>query len=173
VVGYAAMSAATHMARRVLAGPTAVAGQLGHLEALLTEGRPATWGPAGALLVGAVPFAAFASLVLYHFYIKGAFFWDSGLLSYLLSAADPSLPTPPVFGGGSFFATHFTPVFVVLSLGSPVLAMPCPGSRRSGCFMPGFASGRRSALPSRRWSVWLSASTVWRWRSRGTRISRC
>lgn len=112
------------MARRVLAGPTAVAGQLGHLKALLTEGRPATWGPAGALVVGAVPFAAFASLVLYHFYIKGAFFWDSGLLAYLLSAADPSLPTPPVFGGGSFFATHFTPVFIVLSLVRRLLPVP-------------------------------------------------
>ena len=49
--------------------------------------------PAAAFVVAGVPFAAFTTLMLYHFYIKGAFFWDSGLLAALLSEADPRLPT--------------------------------------------------------------------------------
>jgi hypothetical protein len=70
-----------------------------------------------ALLGGAatfgVPFAAFTSLVLYHFYVRGAFLLDSGLLAYLAADGDPALPTPHVLGGQSFFATHLTPIFLV------------------------------------------------------------
>ena len=118
------MSAAVDIARRVLAGSTAPTGEkrslisLTRVTALLTAGRQARWVPAAAaaVIVGAVPFAAFTTLVLYHFYVKGAFFWDSGLLGSLLSATDPRLPMPPISGGESFFATHWTPIFVVLSL---------------------------------------------------------
>jgi hypothetical protein len=113
VLGYAAMSAATGIARRVLAGSSDNRRSLG---VLLTEGRPAAWWPAAALLAIAVPFAAFTTLVLYHFYIKGSFVWDSGLLAYLISSPDPRLPTPALAGGGSFFAVHFTPIFVPISL---------------------------------------------------------
>jgi uncharacterized membrane protein len=77
--------------------------------------REAVWAAAAALLVAAVPFAAFTALTLHHFYVKGGFFWDSGLLTFLMSQADPWLHTPPLFGGDSFFATHFTPIFIVLS----------------------------------------------------------
>ena len=116
------MSAAVDIVRRVLAGSTAAPGEtrpvigLARVTALLTEGRQARWAPAAAVLVAGVPFAAFTTLVLYHFYLKGAFFWDSGLLASLLSATDPRLPTPPIFGGESFFATHWTLIFIVLSL---------------------------------------------------------
>ena len=80
-------------------------------------GRPAIgWAPAAALLVFGLPFAAFSSLILYHFYVKGSFFLDSGLFAFLISQTDLRLPTPPVFGGGSYFGVHFTPIFVVLSL---------------------------------------------------------
>src|SRR5438874_963020 len=78
--------------------------------------RQAVWAVAAALFVAAVPFAAFTALTLYHFYVKGGFFWDSGLLAFLMSQVDPRLPTPPLFGGESFFGTHFTPIFVLLSL---------------------------------------------------------
>ena len=77
--------------------------------------RQAVWAVAAALFVAAVPFAAFTALTLYHFYVKGGFFWDSGLLAFLMSQVDPRLPTPPIFGGESFFTTHFTPIFLVLS----------------------------------------------------------
>src|SRR5437899_5235757 len=102
------MSAADDIAR--------VGSGLARIANLLTEGRAARWAPAVALLVAGVPFVAFTTLVLYHFYIKGAFFWDSGLLAFLMSAADPRLLTPAVFGGESFYATHFAPIFVLLSL---------------------------------------------------------
>ena len=110
------------MHRLVPARPNAGAGECGsridlaRISGLLTAGRPVPWAWGAGLLVAGVPFAAFTTLALYHFYIKGAFFWDSGLLAYLMSTPDPRLPTPPIFGGASFFATHFTPVFVLLSL---------------------------------------------------------
>jgi hypothetical protein len=67
----------------------------------------------GAAVTFGVPFAAFTSLVLYHFYVRGAFLLDSGLLAYLVADGDPALPTPHVLGGQSFFATHLTPIFLV------------------------------------------------------------
>jgi len=75
-----------------------------------------TLAPAATLVVAGVPFAAFAVLVLHHFYVRGGFFYDSGLLAFLLSEQDPRLLTPPIFGGESFFATHVTPVFVLAAL---------------------------------------------------------
>src|SRR6266446_8460310 len=67
----------------------------------------------GAIVTFAVPFAAFTSLVLYHFYVRGSFLLDSGLLAYLAAHGGPVLPTPHVLGGQSFFATHLTPIFLV------------------------------------------------------------
>jgi hypothetical protein len=116
------MSAVAETARRVLAravpGAAKNRTRLGYASfaALLTEGRPAAWWPAAALLAAAVPCAAFTTLVLYHFYTRGSFVWDSGLLAYLISSADPRLLTPALAGGGSFFAVHFTPIFVLISL---------------------------------------------------------
>jgi hypothetical protein len=116
------MSAAIDLARRVLARSPAGTREdaprigLAEIAGWLTEGRPAAWAPAAALFVGAVPFAAFTTLILYHFYIKGGFLWDSGLLTYLISESDPRLPSPAIMGGTSFFGTHVTAIFVVLSL---------------------------------------------------------
>ena len=117
------MDAADDLAKRIVTGRSATSPDAygasvrwAHLAASLTVGRPARWAPVAALAVGGVPFAAFTILVLYHFYIKGSFFWDSGLLAYLMSQADWRLPTPPIFGGDSFFATHFALIFVPLSL---------------------------------------------------------
>jgi len=74
------------------------------------------WASVAALAVTGIPFAAFAVLVLHHFYVKGGVFYDSGLLALLLSEQDPRLPTPPIFGGGSFFAIHVTPIFAAAAL---------------------------------------------------------
>ena len=67
----------------------------------------------GGAVTFAVPFAAFTSLVLYHFYLRGSFLLDSGLLAYLAAHGGPTLPTPHVLCGQSFFATHLTPIFLV------------------------------------------------------------
>jgi uncharacterized membrane protein len=99
---------------------------------------------AAALLVAVVPFAAFTALTLYHFYVKGAFFWDSGLLAYLMSQADPGLATPPIFGGESFFATHFTPIFILLSPIRRILPLSDPQFFAAFCgfchALPGLAA---------------------------------
>ena len=102
--------------------------------------RQITWAPVAVLAVAGVPFAAFAVLVLHHFYARGGFFYDSGLLAFLLSEQDPRLPTPHIFGGGSFFATHVTPVFVVLALIRRLLPVTDPQ------FFAGF-TGVCHALP--------------------------
>lgn len=128
------MSAAINLARRFLARGAAGIGhdtpRIGPAElvAWLTEGRavrrPAV--RAVALVVGIVPFAAYATLILYHFYLKGGFFWDSGLLAFLIGASDPRLPVPPIMGDGSFFAIHVTPIFVALSPIRSLLPMTGP-----------------------------------------------
>src|SRR5438105_636949 len=116
------MSAAIDLARRFLARGAAGIGQdtprIGpaQLVARLTEGpavrQPVVW--TAALAVGIVPFAAYATLILYHFYLKGGFLWDSGLLAFLIGASDPWLAVPPIMSDGSFFAIHVTPIFVAL-----------------------------------------------------------
>ena len=117
------MDAADDLAKRVVSGRSATSPgtydasvRWANLAASLTVGRPARWAPVAALAVGGIPFTAFTILLLYHFYTKGSFFWDSGLLAYLMSQGDWRLPTPRIFGGDSFFATHFTPIFIPLSL---------------------------------------------------------
>ena len=141
------MDAADDLAKRVTAGGSATSPDVYgssvrwvRLAASLTVGRPARWMPVAAVAVGGVPLAAFTILMLYHFYIKGSFFWDSGLLAYLMSQADWRLPTPPIFGGDSFFATHFTPIFIPLSLIRHLLPISDPQ------FFAGF-SGLCHALP--------------------------
>src|SRR5436305_14998007 len=85
------MSAAIDLARRVLARGAAGIGhdapRIGpaQLAAWLTEDRavqrPVMW--AAALAVRIVPFAAYATLILYHFYLKGGFLCHSGLRAFL------------------------------------------------------------------------------------------
>jgi len=99
-----------------------------------------TWAPVAALAVAGVPFAAFTILVLHHFYVRGGFFYDSGLLAFLLSEQDPHLHTPRIFGGESFFATHVTPIFVVAALIRRLLPVTDPQ------FFAGF-TGLCHALP--------------------------
>jgi hypothetical protein len=141
------VDAADDLAKRVAAGGSATSPDVYdssvrwvRLAASLTVGRPARWMPVAAVAVGGVPFAAFTILMLYHFYIKGSFFWDSGLLAYLMSQADWRLPTPPIFGGDSFFATHFALIFIPLSLIRHLLPISDPQ------FFAGF-SGLCHALP--------------------------
>jgi hypothetical protein len=94
-----------------------------------------------AIIVGAIPFAAYATLVLNHFYISGAFFYDSGLLGFLMWHSGAALATPALDGGASFYAAHISPIFVLLSAISRVLPATMPQ------FLAGF-EGVSHALPA-------------------------
>jgi len=86
---------------------------------------------AAASFAACLPFAAFSRLVLYHFYLRGSFLLDSGLLAFLIWHSDALLTQPESLGGGSFFATHMSPVFLPVA----ALSRPLPFS------MPQFFAG--------------------------------
>ncbi len=73
-----------------------------------------------------LPFTAFTRLVLFHFYTRGAFLLDSGLLASLMWHSDAALTQPASLGGGSFFATHVTPLFLLAAALSRVLPFSLP-----------------------------------------------
>jgi hypothetical protein len=63
-----------------------------------------------------VPFAAYATSVLYSFYGIGSSFHDAGWFAYLIHDADLYLHDPPcVDNGVSFFNSHISPIFVATS----------------------------------------------------------
>jgi hypothetical protein len=94
-----------------------------------------------AVMVGAVPFAAYATLVLNHFYVSGAFFYDSGLLGFLIWHSGAALAIPVLDGGASFYTIHISPIFILLSAISRVLPATMPQ------FVAGF-EGMSHALPA-------------------------
>jgi hypothetical protein len=67
---------------------------------------------AAAMLAVGIPFVAFANLVLFHFYVRGSFVLDTGLLASLMWHGDAALTQPASLGGGSFFGTHVSPLFL-------------------------------------------------------------
>jgi hypothetical protein len=75
---------------------------------------------AGVICLG-LPFVAFARLVLFHFYLQGSFVLDTGLLASLMWHSDWALTLPQSVGVGSFFATHISPLFLLLSGVSRIL----------------------------------------------------
>ena len=70
---------------------------------------------AAAILAVGIPFAAFTNLVLFHFYARGSFVLDSGLIASLMWHSDAALTQPASVGGGSFFGTHVSLLFLPLS----------------------------------------------------------
>ncbi len=121
------------------------------------------------LLAAAVAFAipTFLSdrFILFHFYVRGSFLYDTGLLAALTWHSTPALPLPPSLGGQSFFNFHVAPV---LSAGHRAqlaaagddaadvcricgrLRMGCWRCRCSGCW-PRVSSHRRG------WKLGLAA----------------
>src|SRR5512139_211860 len=81
---------------------------------------------AAAMLAIGVPFVAFANLVLFHFYVRGSFVLDSGLLASLMWHADAVLTQPESLGGGSYFGTHMSPLFWPVSALSWLLPLSLP-----------------------------------------------
>lgn len=67
-------------------------------------------------VVFAVPFAAYTGLVLHQFYVKGSFLQDAGWFAFVMAASDLRLPNPQSLGGGSFFAVHVAPIFLLAAL---------------------------------------------------------
>lgn len=65
-------------------------------------------------LAFAIPFLAYASNILHVFYIHGSSFLDAGWYAYLIHDADLQLHNPP-FIGGSYFAIHISPLFLLTS----------------------------------------------------------
>lgn len=80
---------------------------------------------AAAMLAVGVPFVAFANLVLFHFYVRGSFVLDTGLLASLMWHGDASL-TQPLSLGGSFFGTHASLLFLPASALSWHLPLSMP-----------------------------------------------
>ena len=77
---------------------------------------PVRWEDVGiaaaAMLAIGIPFVAFTNLVLFHFYVRGSFVLDSGLLASLMWHGDATLTQPASLGGGSFFGTHVSLLFL-------------------------------------------------------------
>lgn len=88
------------------------------------------WGDVGiaaaAMLAIGIPFVAFTNLVLFHFYVQGSFVLDSGLLASLMWHADAALTQPASLGGGSFFGTHVSLLFLPVSALSWCLPFSMP-----------------------------------------------
>jgi hypothetical protein len=81
---------------------------------------------AAALLAIGIPLMAFTNLVLYHFYARGSFVLDTGLLASLMWHSDAALTQPASLGGGSFFGTHVSLLFLPLSALSWCLPFSMP-----------------------------------------------
>ena len=91
---------------------------------------PARWEDVGiaaaAMLAIGIPFVAFANLVLFHFYVRGSFVLDSGLLASLMWHSNAALTQPASLGGGSFFGTHVSLLFPLASALSWCLPFSMP-----------------------------------------------
>lgn len=80
----------------------------------------------GAGVVFGVPFGLFYRLILFHFYVRGSFLLDTGLLASLMYHATPALNLPPSLGGESFFAFHVAPILMLVSAASTLLPFSMP-----------------------------------------------
>ncbi|MFB9264247.1 hypothetical protein ACFFWD_13870 [Bradyrhizobium erythrophlei] len=81
---------------------------------------------AAAMLAIGIPFVAFANLVLFHFYVRGSFVLDTGLLASLMWHSDATLTQPASVGGGSYFGTHASLLFLPASALSWCLPFSMP-----------------------------------------------
>ena len=93
--------------------------------------RPWATAPTSVLVAAtvvtvALPWVAFTNMVLVHFYERGAFLLDSGLLGSLTWHSDLALTQPDSLGGDSFFATHISVLFLLSSQLSWLLPASLP-----------------------------------------------
>jgi len=93
--------------------------------------RSSAAAPAAILIAAtftsaALPFVGFTHLVLFHFYVRGAFLLDTGLLAFLTWHSDAALTQPNSLGGASFFATHVVLLFLLASQISWLIPVSLP-----------------------------------------------
>jgi hypothetical protein len=89
-------------------------------------GRASLPIPCAAIVVFGVPLVLFYRLILFHFYVRGSFPQDTGLLASLMWHSTSALNLPPSLGGFSFFAQHVAPVLILVSAVSDVLPLTMP-----------------------------------------------
>jgi hypothetical protein len=78
------------------------------------------------VVVFGVPFALFYRLILFHFYVRGGFLLDTGLLGSLMWHNTFALTMPANLGGQSFFAIHVAPLLSLVSAASDLLPFTMP-----------------------------------------------
>ena len=98
-----------------------------HLSVVLPQPGISLPIPCAAIVVSAVPFVLFYRLILFHFYVRGSFPQDTGLLASLMWHSTSTLDLPASLGGFSFFAQHVAPVLILVSAVSDVLPLTMPG----------------------------------------------
>lgn len=79
-----------------------------------------------AIVAAFVPFAIVACTMLFHFYVRGAFVQDSGLLGALIWHGDARLTLPDSQGGFSYLSIHFSPILIPLALASWEVPLSLP-----------------------------------------------
>ena len=85
------------------------------------------WVLIAAFVAAAVPGLAFANCVLNHFYLQGAYLWDSGAIAGVIWRRDAWLTYPPLFPIGSLYAYHVMPLLSVLTVASRYVSIGLPG----------------------------------------------
>jgi hypothetical protein len=85
------------------------------------------WLSLAALIAAVVPGLAYANCILNHFYLQGAYFWDSGVVAGAIWRRDAWLTYPPLWPVGSLYAYHVMPLLSGLTLASRYLPIGLPG----------------------------------------------
>jgi hypothetical protein len=80
-----------------------------------------------ALVATFVPAFAYANFILNHFYVQGAFFWDSGVVAGVIWRRDAWLTYAPLWPVGSLYAYHVMPLLSLLTLASRYVPIGLPG----------------------------------------------
>jgi hypothetical protein len=73
-----------------------------------------------------IPFTLLFRLILFHFYVRGSFLYDTGLLASLMYHSGSALTLPPSLGGLSFFSYHAAPLLLLVSAASYHLPLSMP-----------------------------------------------
>lgn len=91
-------------------------------------GRIYGWRMSLAVFAAAtIPGLAFANCVLNHFYLQGAYFWDSGVVAGAIWRRDVWLTYAPLWPIGSLYAYHVMPLLSALTVASRVVPINLPG----------------------------------------------